>query len=606
MIELKAVENNTKELLETYKLSYFVEKEEQKIEKFNQWDSGIITKYIVAEQFGEKYIYKDYADFENSFIIPSEVFNINIGDLRIYNEELKLFENLTDDIINTEIEKFFNKANNIFIRKNCCKASGNWVKYKQGLVELIKQELNNFCKENRLHWSNSFEKNYIGIVLKNGTLFLKYKEKQIEFKKEHNPRFLAEYRIDVEYNEEKFRNTDLKDNHFFNFLKFKLMLDNAEKMGLFLGMFFDLFYTANQSQHILFISGKGGTGKTSIVDWFRNIQYGENWSTVKNLDDLTDKFTDSRVYNLNYILSDEVSDKYITNNAMFKSIISKGTISTEQKFKDKKTIKSCAKIIAVGEKIPDIKQDGGVERRFCYLLTKRDKFKIPENFLNLEEYLNNRKNEDFLELLVASMFIFSEKKYFESKTAIKDAYDKIFAGIAEEIALNSISYVSNLTNVLVYKENSYIEFSALVKIFKVLFPDKKQITISTFSDWLENTIKKIDGFKGIKIIKNNKDIKVNGEIIFKLGVTYVCNISLNIDNVRLELLDKVHKIAGTNTSEQLNNLLNAFKEFGKIELTEKDLQDLTEEEREEKIDLATEKARKTENLKLDDLIKSIK
>ena len=74
----------------------------------------------------------------------------------------------------------------------------------------------------------------------------------------------------------------------------------------------------------------------------------------------------------------------------------------------------------------------------------------------------------------------------------------------------------------------------------------------------------------------------------------------------LELLDKVHKIAGMNTSEQLNNLLNAFKEFGKIELTEKELVDLTEEEREEKITIANEKAEKTENLKLDDLIKSIK
>lgn len=606
MIELKAVENNTKELLETYKLSYFVEKEEQKIEKFNQWDSGIITKYIVAEQFGNKYIYKDYGDYENATIIPSEVFNINIGDLKIYNPNLKLFENLTDDMINVEIETFFNKPNNIFIRKNCCKASGNWNKYKQGLIELIKQELNNFCKKNRLHWNNSFEKNYIGIVLKNGTLFLKHKENKIEFKPEHKAEFLAEYRIDLEFDQEKFRNTDLKNNHFLNFVRNKLTLDNNEKIELFLAMFYDIFYTANQSQHILFINGKGGSGKTSIVEWFKYIEYSENWSVAKNLDDLTDKFTDSRVYNLNYILSDEVSEKYITNNAMFKSIISKGSISTEQKFKDKKTIKACAKIVAVGEKIPDIKQDGGIERRFCYLQTKKEKFEIPENFLNLEDYLNSRKNEDLLELLVASMHIFSEKKYYKSRTIIKDEYDKIFRNIAEEIALNSISYVADLRNILEYKENSYIEFNALLKIFKVLFPDKKRITINTFCEWLEHSIKKIDGFKDVKIIKSKKDIKVNGEIIFKLGVTYVCNISLNKENVKLELLDKPHKIAGTNSSEQLNNLLNAFKEFGKIELTEKDLQDLTEEEREEKIDLATEKARKTENLKLNDLIESIK
>ena len=606
MIELKPFSNNTQELLEKYKLAYYIEEEDKKIEKFNKWDSGIITKYVVAEEFGNSFLYKDYADYQYSINTPDEVFNINVGNLKIFNEKTKLFEILTDDKIEEKIEKFFNKANNIFIRKNCCLAAGNWGNYKKQMVELIKKELNAFCKTHKLHWSNSFQKDYIAIILKNGTLFLKYKESKIEFKSEHRAEFLAEYKINLEYSEEKIKNTNLENNHFFNFVKDKLILDNAEKMELWLAMFFDIFCTENESQHILFITGKGGSGKSTIVDWFKNIEHSENWSTIKNIEDLTDRFTDPNVYNLNYILSDEVSDKYITNNAMFKSIISKGNISSEQKFKDKKTIKSCAKIVAVGEKIPDLKQDGGIERRFCYLQTKKEKFKIPENFLNLEEYLNSRKSEDLLELLIASMFIFAEKKYYKSRTIIKDDYDKIFRNIAEEITLNSISYVADLRNILEYKENSYIEFNALLKIFKVLFPDKKRITINTFSEWLEHSIKKIDGFKGIKIIKSKKDIKVNGEIIFKLGVTYVCNISLNKENVKLELLDKPHKIAGTNSSEQLNNLLNAFKEFGKIELTEKELKDLSEEEREEKIATATEKATKTENLKLNDLIESIK
>lgn len=606
MIELKPFFNNTQELLEKYKLTYYIEEEDQKTEKYNKWDSGIIAKYVVAERFGNKYLFKDYADYQYSVEIPNEVFNINVGNLKIYNENTKLFEILIDDKIEEEIELFFANPNNVFIRKNCCLASGNWGNYKKQMVELIKKELNAFCKLHKLHWSNSFQKDYIAIILKNGTLFLKYKESKIEFKSEHRAEFLAEYKINLEYNEEKLKNTNLKNNHFFNFVKDKLVLDNTEKMELWLAMFFDIFCTENESQHILFITGKGGSGKSTIVDWFKNIEHSENWSTIKNIEDLTDRFTDPNVYNLNYILSDEVSDKYITNNAMFKSIISKGNISSEQKFKDKKTIKSCAKIVAVGEKIPDLKQDGGIERRFCYLQTKKEKFKIPENFLNLEEYLNSRKNEDLLELLVASMHIFSEKKYYKSRTIIKDDYDKIFRNIAEEITLNSISYVADLRNILEYKENSYIEFNALLKIFKVLFPDKKRITINTFSEWLEHSIKKIDGFKDVKIIKSKKDIKVNGEIIFKLGVTYVCNISLNKENVKLELLDKPHKIAGTNSSEQLNNLIASFKEFGKIELTEKDLQDLTEEEREEKITIANEKATKTENLKLNDLIESIK
>ena len=74
MIELKPFFNNTQELLEKYKLVYYVEEEDRKTEKYNKWDSGIITKYVVAERFGNKYLFKDYADYQYSIEIPSEVF----------------------------------------------------------------------------------------------------------------------------------------------------------------------------------------------------------------------------------------------------------------------------------------------------------------------------------------------------------------------------------------------------------------------------------------------------------------------------------------------------------------------------------------------------
>ena len=602
MIELKPFYNNTQELLEKYKLVYYIEEEDRKTEKFNKWDSGIITKFVTAERFGNKYLFKDYADYQYSIEIPNEVFNINVGNLKIYNENTKLFEILTDDKIEEEIESFFTSPDNVFIRKNCCLASGNWGNYKKQMIELIKKELNAFCKLHKLHWSNSFEKNYIGIILKNGTLFLYYKEKKIEFKNEHRAEFLAEYKINLEYNEEKLKNTDLKNNHFFNFVKDKLILDNTEKMELWMAMFFDIFCTANESQHILFITGKGGSGKSTIVDWFKHIEYSENWSTTKNIEDLVDKFTDPNVYNLNYILSDEVRDKYITNNAMFKSIISKGSISSEQKFKDKKTIKSCAKVIAAGEKIPDLKQDGGIERRFCYLQTKEEEFKIPENFLNLEEYLNSRKSEDLFELLIASMFIFAEKEYYKSRTIIKQKYDQIFSEIAEEIAINSISYVSKMANILIFKENSYIEFNPMMKCFKMLYEEEKNIKIGTFGEWLRLASKKIGSLKNVIIFRDNKkDIKINGKVIFKQKVTYILNIGLNKENVKLELLDKTHKIAGINTEEQFANLNSFFKTIDQVDINE--FKKLTQSELEEKIEEEIEKIESLENLTLEEIIK---
>ena len=601
MIVLKKIENNKSDLEKKYELITYIIEEDQEKKKYNKWDSGVIAKYVIAEQFENKYIYKDFADFENSFIIPNEVFNINNGNLKIFDEETKLFKNLEDDQIENQIEIFFNKPENIFIRKNCCLSIGDWGSYKRKMVEIIKKELNSFCKENRLHWSNSFEKNYIAVILKNGTLFLKYKEKKIEFKEEFDPNFLAEYKIDLEFNQEKLKEKKLENNHFFNFVKCKLNLDNKEKMELFLGMFFDLFYNANASQHILFIVGKAGSGKTTLLEWFKNLQYSENWSVVRNITDLTDKFTDPNVYNLNYVLSDEVKESYITDNARFKSMISKNTISTEQKFKEKKTIKASAKIMAVGEKIPDLKQDGGVERRFCYLEMLEKNFEVPEEFLNLEEYLENRKEEDFLEMLIASMYVFSEKKYFKNKTAIKDAYDKIFSEIAEEIALNSISYISKLSNFLEFKENSYIEFNALLKIFKAIYEEEKNIKIGTFSEWLRLTMKKIESFKNIKIFKSlKKDIKVNGKVIFKQKVTYICNIGLNKENVKMELLDKPRKIAGTNTEEQFANLNSFFKTIDQIDADQ--LKNLTKSEFAEEIEKEIDKIEKLENLTLTEII----
>lgn len=601
MIVLKKIENNKSDLEKKYELITYIIEEDQEKKKYNKWDSGVIAKYVIAEQFENKYIYKDFADYENSFIIPNEVFNINNGNLKIFDEETKLFKNLEDDQIENQIEIFFNKPENIFIRKNCCLSIGDWGSYKRKMVEIIKKELNSFCKENRLHWSNSFEKNYIAVILKNGTLFLKYKEKKIEFKEEFDPNFLAEYKIDLEFNQEKLKETKLENNHFFNFVKCKLNLDNKEKMELFLGMFFDLFYNANASQHILFIVGKAGSGKTTLLEWFKNLQYSENWSVVRNITDLTDKFTDPNVYNLNYVLSDEVKESYITDNARFKSMISKNTISTEQKFKEKKTIKASAKIMAVGEKIPDLKQDGGAERRFCYLEMLEKNFEVPEEFLNLEEYLEKRKEEDFLEILIASMYVFAEKKYYKNKTAIKDEYDKIFSEIAEEIALNSISYVSKLANFLEFKENSYIEFNALLKIFKAIYEEEKNIKIGTFSEWLRLTVKKIESFKNIKIFKSlKKDIKVNGKVIFKQKVTYICNIGLNKENVKMELLDKPRKIAGINTEEQFANLNSFFKTIDQVDADQ--LKNLTKSEFAEEIEKEIDKIEKLENLTLTEII----
>ena len=49
-------------------------------------------------------------------------------------------------------------------------------------------------------------------------------------------------------------------------------------------------------------------------------------------------------------------------------MLSKGYISTERKFKDRITVKVFSKVIGVGEKPIENKVDGGMDRRFLYLV----------------------------------------------------------------------------------------------------------------------------------------------------------------------------------------------------------------------------------------------
>ena len=114
-------------------------------------------------------------------------------------------------------------------------------------------------------------------------------------------------------------------------------------------------------------------------------------------------------------------------------------------------------------------------------------------------------------------------------------------------------------------------------------------------------MKKIESFKNIKIFKSlKKDIKVNGKVIFKQKVTYICNIGLNKENVKMELLDKPRKIAGINTEEQFANLNSFFKTIDQIDADQ--LKNLTKSEFAEEIEKEIDKIEKLENLSLTKII----
>lgn len=535
-IKLIAYSLSKEELREKFPLQIVKPKKTGEEIKYKKYSNDVIAKYVMADMFNGMFLYKENAKEKG------DVYSENEGNLRFYNSENGLFEVLTENIIKEKVEHFFNKEENEYMLTENAIGAGYSLKYKKELVEIIKEKLRLFCQEKKLHWSNSFKKGYIGVVVNNGTLLLHYKNGKIEFKTDWNPNYLAEYRIDIEYDDNFTKRNYFKENRFYNFIKTKLRLNNKEKEELFLSVFFDWFLTENVSQHLTFFIGKAKSGKSTFVDWMKSIPYSENWLAVQNIANLVGKFTDSNDYIKNIIISDETSDEYINSNDKFKNIASKSMITTEQKFKNATTTKVCAKVIAVGEKPIEIKLDGGVDRRLMYWSFEHDFF---ETNMPLEIYLKQTQNADFLEMLILGLKAFSSGKYFRSYIGLTEKYKELFIDEIEQRSKENANYIGKMARIFTYKKNGFIPLSAALQIYGVIYPSEKNIRISTFKDELKTSIDNVAQMRGIKFLCDiNRKHKITVDELpdfyeVKKSNNYLVDCGINEEEVKILLLDKI-------------------------------------------------------------------
>lgn len=515
-------------------------------EVYEKYSSLIIAKYVEADAFEGMYFYKENAEKDGN------IFQKNEGYLKYYEEKIGLFKQLDENYIQEKIAVFFEKRENSVILTKNCLGAGLYGKYEKELIKIITDDLLRFCKDNNLHWSNTFEKGYLGIVVNNGTLLLDYKKNEINFKKdEWNPKYLADYKLDIEYNEEQMKKRIFeKDNRFYNFLNAKLELDTIGKKDLFLSVFFDLFLTENQSQHLVFFVGKAKSGKSTFIDYISELKYFNLWGEATNIEDLLSKFTKEDVFGKNLIISDETSEKYIENKHLFKIIISKGKIKSEQKFKDGKTVQVCAKIVGVGEKPLELKNDGGMDRRMMYFSFSSKKIEIGDGE-DIKPYLNQTKNIDFLEMLIVGMEKFCKNEFGKTPTSMMNKYEKIYNDVISKINKEHSTFTEEMIQVFKPEEGSVISLGEAKKVMEILDSANKKIKISTFKEQFELNAKKIEGFENIKcFVDGNRRHFVEtmkGEMKeIKKGNNFLLNCTFNAEGIKTLLLNKNKK---ENTNE---------------------------------------------------------
>lgn len=522
--------------------------------KWNDLSPSNIARYIINKKLVGKYIYKDYAEKNE------DVYETNKGMLKIYNEELGIFVN-ADIVLKKMIFEFFEDDETKQIQ-NCCK-----FRYSKSPDEIIKKlllpslkyEINRVLERLDNHWNASFQKNFLSIAYKNGTLILDVKSKKWKFKEEKNPDFLAQV-----YFNTIFSNfiADKKENRLLNFLDFKLDLQTKEKHDFIKALLFDWFFIENKSHHIICFIGRNSSGKSTYMEHLKTFSGYKTWCNDLTLSSLVgNKFSVPDWFYSNNIVCNETSEKYFKDNSTFKLLVAKEVLSVEQKGLDVVFLRAFSKLLCLGEEPIKIKVDGGVDKRIMNFHFSEKKYEFSEierlqykDYIDqigeedrtdndaLLQYLAFQKYEDMSQILIQGFEEFCNKNYNDNKRKFKEVYEKIFGNDMEVFARVQHTFINGYETFLEPSERTCIQLKAFLTILQELEVENYITSVETLKEHI-----KIIGEK----IRDYKDIVK----IFSVGVT----------NKKIEVEEKGNQ-GFFKTLPKSNNFVFGFKLRSKEEI----------------------------------------
>lgn len=492
--------------------------------KWNDLSPSNIARYIINKKIVGKYIYKDYAE------VNEDVFETNKGMLKIYNEELGIFVN-ADIVLKRMIFEFFEDDETKQIQ-NCCKFRYNKSPdeiIKKLLLPSLKYEINRVLEKLGNHWNAGFEKGFLSIAYKNGTLILDVKSKKWKFREEKSPDFLAQV-----YFNTNFSNfiADKKENRLLNFLDFKLDLQTKEKHDFIKALLFDWFYIENKSHHIICFVGRHSSGKSTFMEHIKTFSNYGTWCNNLTLSNLVgNKFSVPDWFYSNNIVCNETSEKYFKDNSTFKLLVAKEVLSVEQKGLDVVFLRAFSKLLCLGEDPIRIKSDGGVDKRIMnfnfseqqYDFTQLERFQYKDYLEKIGEkdktandallqYLAFQKYEDISQILIQGFMEFCNKNYNDNKRKFKSVYENLFGNDMEVFARVQNPFISGYETFLEPNSRVCVHLTSFLDILKELGIENYISSVETLKEHLTKISSNLRDYKDIKIFSSpTKNIKVKVE-----------------------------------------------------------------------------------------------
>ena len=486
--------------------------------KYEALPVRIVVQYILNAKMVGKYFYKDYASFDNPY-------ESDKGFIKYYDEKLGIWK-IADTFIKDKIDEFFTDEETKDII-NCCRFAMNKdtrTSDNKILFVSVVHEMNKVLKKLGNHWNTSFEKGYLPVAFKNGTLFLNVKKGKIEFKEEKDPNFLTEIYFNINFDITKMD----RENRLFKFLKQKVNLNTREKENYFKALIFDYFYTENESHHTIFFIGKNASGKSSFMKHLVGFSSMNECTKIVDLQRMIgERFTNPNWFQYPYVFTNETKEKFVEDNATFKQMVAKEELTLEQKGKDPITVKPFGKIIGLGEQPFRMKIDGGADQRIINHYFREEKIEFKKEEINqykeyykqieekdltrndeLLQYLAYEKYEDLIDLLIQGLYCFFEGEYSKGRRKFKSKYEELFSDEVEEFGKLQNSYLELYQYFFVPDPNSFISSTALLKIIELL--EISNIgTTKALREQLEMVNKKLFGFDVRFFKSETKDVKIS-------------------------------------------------------------------------------------------------
>lgn len=571
-------------LEEDFKYKTFTEKEKIKYEAL---PVRIIVQYILNAKMVGKYFYKDYANFDHPF-------ESDKGFIKVFDEKLGIWK-IADTFIKDKIDEFFTDEETKDII-NCCKFAMNKDTRSSDnkiLFVSVVHEMNKVLKKLGNHWNTSFEKGYLPIAFKNGTLFLNAITGKIKFKEEKVPNFLTEIYFNTNYDPVKLDG----ENRLFKFLKEKVNLNTLEKENYFKALIFDYFYTENESHHTIFFIGKNSSGKSSLMKHLVGFSNMNECIKVVDLQRMIgERFTNPNWFQYPYVFTNETKEKFVEDNATFKQMVAKEELTLEQKGKDPITMKPFGKIIGLGEQPFRMKIDGGADQRIINHFFREEKLEFSKEEVNqykeyykeieekdltrgdeLLQYLAYQKYENLTDLLIQGLYCFHQGEYSKGRRTFKKKYEELFVDEVAEFGKLQSPYLELYQYFFEPDPNTFISSTALLKIIELL--EISSIgTAKALKEQLEMVNKKIFGFD-IRFFKSEtKDIKISTienirsygketgeteikEFILPRRTTWIFGLKLkNLEDIE-EMIANNKNLIQMNRNDKYASLKISFKEI---------------------------------------------